>query len=156
MFLKAAERPRAGAASLEMLLIMLMMLVMWALLPAVSDLSDDAAKMESSNNLKQLGIACHDYSDATRDAGIDAWQLAVESYQLGAVDADRIRGAYAQFEARQTELESVHDELQRLDTSKFKRAERELVKKTVEDLHRTVDAIAMIRQTLRAILPFGG
>ena len=82
-------RRRAGAASLELLLIMLMMVVMGTLLPSVTDLVLDGFNMERSNNLKQLGIACHNYAEGTRDAGVDAWWIAVESYQLGAVDADR-------------------------------------------------------------------
>ncbi|HVJ83142.1 MAG TPA: hypothetical protein VNC50_18900 [Planctomycetia bacterium] len=149
-------RRRTGAASLELLLIMLMMVVMGTLLPSVTDLVLDGFNMERSNNLKQLGIALHNYSDGARDAGVDAWWIAVESYQLGSVDADRIRGAYAQFESRQGELESLHADLEALDPSDLTRKERDLVKKTKADIHKTIDAIEMVRQLLRAILPFGG
>jgi len=85
---------RREAYALFQLLVLLALLALLAgvLLPAVQKVRSAAARMQSSNNLKQIGLALHNYHDANNafPAGNDAQNLSGFAYLLPYIEQDAL------------------------------------------------------------------
>ena len=88
------RRTRRSGFTLFQLLVVLAVLaiLLGLLLPAVAKVREAAARTQSSNNLKQIGIACHNYHDAygTFPPGVDDKHFSAAARLLPYIEQDNL------------------------------------------------------------------
>lgn len=84
---------RRGVTLFQLLLILAMLALLFALfLPAVLRARAAAARAASQNNLKQIGLACHNYHDANNrlPSGCDDQHFSASAYLLPYIEQDAV------------------------------------------------------------------
>ncbi len=88
-----SARPRSAFTLFQLLVVLALLAIAFALfLPALSKVRAAAARVQSQNNLKQIGLAALNYQDANRafPPGLDAQNFSTAVYLLPYIEQENV------------------------------------------------------------------